>query len=187
MLKDTKRSVVLRDVAHKAGVSVAAVSMALADHPGISSATKQRVRSVCQELGYRGPRRRPSRRLRPAAGSSAARFGFMLVGSALHEESAESGWQALASASQSIGNRLEVSAIEDAGDHDLVVSRTLELAREVDGLILSGFVDPPLLQRLESARVPCVVCGPIMVDPAAPPAQIGHAVMPDCTAMGRFA
>ncbi len=42
----------LKDVAEKAGVSVATASRALADHPRISEATKGRVRRVAQELGY---------------------------------------------------------------------------------------------------------------------------------------
>ena len=42
----------LKDVAEKAGVSVATASRALADHPRISEATKARVRRVAQELGY---------------------------------------------------------------------------------------------------------------------------------------
>ncbi len=42
----------LRDVARKAGVSVATASRALADHPRISEATKARVRQAAEELGY---------------------------------------------------------------------------------------------------------------------------------------
>ncbi len=42
----------LRDVAEKAGVSVATASRALADHPRISEATKARVRRAAEELGY---------------------------------------------------------------------------------------------------------------------------------------
>ena len=42
----------LKDIAEKAGVSVATASRALADHPRISQATKMRVRRIAQELGY---------------------------------------------------------------------------------------------------------------------------------------
>ncbi len=45
-------TVSLKDVAQKAGVSVATASRALADHPRISEATKQRVRQAAAELGY---------------------------------------------------------------------------------------------------------------------------------------
>lgn len=45
-------TVSLKDVAQKAGVSVATASRALADHPRISEATKERVRRAARELGY---------------------------------------------------------------------------------------------------------------------------------------
>lgn len=42
----------LRDIAKEVGISVSAVSMALRDHPRIGLATKSRVLSVAEELGY---------------------------------------------------------------------------------------------------------------------------------------
>lgn len=42
----------LKEVAAKAGVSVATASRALADHPRISEATKERVRQAAEALGY---------------------------------------------------------------------------------------------------------------------------------------
>ena len=48
----TGRAVTLADVAAAAGVSISAVSMALADHPRIGVATKENVRMLAQELGY---------------------------------------------------------------------------------------------------------------------------------------
>ncbi|MDX6212418.1 MAG: hypothetical protein QOF82_1505 [Frankiales bacterium] len=46
------KAVTLADVAAAAGVSVSAVSMALADHPRIGSRTKQQIHSLAEELGY---------------------------------------------------------------------------------------------------------------------------------------
>ncbi|RKS79939.1 DNA-binding LacI/PurR family transcriptional regulator [Motilibacter peucedani] len=46
------RRVTLRDIAERAGVSVSAVSMALADHERIGAGTKEEIRAVAQELGY---------------------------------------------------------------------------------------------------------------------------------------
>jgi DNA-binding LacI/PurR family transcriptional regulator len=46
------KAVTLADVAAAAGVSVSAVSMALADHPRIGSKTKQQIHSLAEELGY---------------------------------------------------------------------------------------------------------------------------------------
>jgi DNA-binding LacI/PurR family transcriptional regulator len=46
------RETTLKDVARATGVSVSAVSMALADHPRIGAATKEQVREAAQRLGY---------------------------------------------------------------------------------------------------------------------------------------
>lgn len=46
------RTVTLRDVADRVGLSVSAVSMALLDHPRIGAEAKVRVREAADELGY---------------------------------------------------------------------------------------------------------------------------------------
>ena len=43
----------MRHIAERAGVTQATVSMALANHPRISVATRQRVAKLAEELGYR--------------------------------------------------------------------------------------------------------------------------------------
>ncbi len=43
----------IRDVAERAGVGVGTVSRVLNDSPGVSRATRERVRAVVDELGYR--------------------------------------------------------------------------------------------------------------------------------------
>ncbi|MEX0158653.1 MULTISPECIES: LacI family DNA-binding transcriptional regulator [unclassified Microbacterium] len=45
--------VTLKDVSKAAGVGMATVSRALADHPDVSVATRDRVRAIAQQLGYR--------------------------------------------------------------------------------------------------------------------------------------
>src|SRR5947208_2146410 len=47
------RQVSVRQVARRAKVSVATVSLVINDHPRISLATKKRVRRVMEEIGYR--------------------------------------------------------------------------------------------------------------------------------------
>jgi DNA-binding LacI/PurR family transcriptional regulator len=47
-----RRPVTLRDVASAMGISQSAVSMALADHPRISTTTKEAVRATASRLGY---------------------------------------------------------------------------------------------------------------------------------------
>lgn len=43
----------MRELARRAGVSVTTVSMALRDHPRIGAATRERIRALADELGYR--------------------------------------------------------------------------------------------------------------------------------------
>jgi len=47
------RRVTLREVSREAGVGIATVSRALADHPDVSDETREHVRRVAQRLGYR--------------------------------------------------------------------------------------------------------------------------------------
>src|SRR5688572_15831921 len=70
LAKRVPRKVRLKDLAAKANVSVATVSMALSDHPSISDATKKRIHQIGRRLGYG----------REAA-SRALRFGMLFHGS----------------------------------------------------------------------------------------------------------
>ena len=49
--------VTIRDVAHKAGVSIGTVSRVLNNKSGVSDKTRQHVLAVAQEMGYLAPKR----------------------------------------------------------------------------------------------------------------------------------
>lgn len=51
--------VTIRQVAHKAGVSIGTVSRVLNNKPGVAEKTRQHVLAVAQELGYVSPKRLP--------------------------------------------------------------------------------------------------------------------------------
>ena len=51
-MAQARAAVTLKDIAERVGVSVSAVSMALADHPRIGQETKSRVVQAADELGY---------------------------------------------------------------------------------------------------------------------------------------
>ena len=62
---DGRKRVTLADVAQIAGVSPAAVSLAIRGEPGVSRETRDRVVEAARRLGYRGTTRSAPRRARP--------------------------------------------------------------------------------------------------------------------------
>ncbi|GFH34637.1 LacI family DNA-binding transcriptional regulator [Streptomyces pacificus] len=64
----------MKDIARRAGVSETAVSFALNDRPGVSEATRDRVRRVADELGWR-----PSTAARALSGEGAATVGLVVA------------------------------------------------------------------------------------------------------------
>ena len=52
MMKRSGKSVTMKEVAKAAGLSAAAVSLALRDHPSIPESTRRKVREVAEDLGY---------------------------------------------------------------------------------------------------------------------------------------
>ncbi|MGQ4422726.1 LacI family DNA-binding transcriptional regulator, partial [Streptomyces violaceoruber] len=64
----------MKDIARRAGVSESAVSFALNDRPGVSEITRDRVRRVAEQLGWR-----PSTAARALSGEGAATVGFVLA------------------------------------------------------------------------------------------------------------
>lgn len=160
---NSKPKVRLRDIAEKAEISISAVSMALADHPGIGEQTKRRVRQLSREMGYR------STRVRAESGNGAEkdvyRFGFLLLGARLEDEVVSGCLHGLTTSAATSGDRIEITAIEDASDPHLVARRALEYAKDLDGLLLMGMVGRELLTRLEESNIPSIVLGHAMVDP----------------------
>lgn len=60
--QESRKRVTLADVARAAGVSPAAVSLAIRGEPGVSRETRERVVETARQLGYRGVTRSTSRR-----------------------------------------------------------------------------------------------------------------------------
>ena len=161
---ESKPKVRLKDIAERAEISVSATSMALADHPGISEQTKRLVRKVSREMGYRSLRSRSEARAN-ATRATAYRFGFMLLGTRLEDEVVSGCLHGLTTTAAEGGDRVEISAIEDASDSHRAASRALSYARDLNGLLLMGMVNRELLARLEEANVPSIVLGHAMVEP----------------------
>ncbi|MFG3139068.1 LacI family DNA-binding transcriptional regulator [Streptomyces sp. NPDC048211] len=64
----------MKDIAQRAGVSESAVSFALNDRPGVSELTRDRVRRVAEQLGWR-----PSTAARALSGEGSATVGLVVA------------------------------------------------------------------------------------------------------------
>lgn len=153
------RRIGLKDVAARAGVSVAAVSMALADHPQLNVATKERIRKICREMGYRRRRKHAKPKLR-----NFKRFGFVLLGSLLKDDVHQGLLAALQASAAAVGLEMDVLALPDLSQPQRVMDEIWAFASRLDALILSGYVDAPLLAELDAAGCPHVLIGRAMVD-----------------------
>ena len=74
MRRTPARRPTMKDIARRAGVSESAVSFALNDRPGVSEATRDRIRRVAEQLGWQ-----PSTAARALSGEGAATVGLVLA------------------------------------------------------------------------------------------------------------
>ncbi|NKF31298.1 LacI family transcriptional regulator, partial [Pseudomonas sp. BGM005] len=107
----------LADVSKAAGVGMATVSRALGDHPDVSEATRQRVRGIAAELGYR-----------PSVAARALRTGSFHAISAIVPDAGWGWWEPVVRAAHTAANergyQLLVHPVDSSGG----------LASTVDGL-----------------------------------------------------
>jgi LacI family transcriptional regulator len=177
----------LHAIARKAGVSISAVSMALANHPQINPQTRQRIRELSRAMGYR--RRPRSGRGRVAQEDGALRLGFALLGGRIEDESHTYMLGGTSAAATELGHRLEVHAIPAHQDLDQesLNEQALQFSRGLDGLILSGLVSPDLMRELETIGMPHVVIGHVLGQDRLEPARLGQIVTCDDQDLGRQA
>jgi len=182
MRSDSKKQVKMSDVAAGAGVSVAAVSMALADSPQISEGTKRRVRATCRKLGYK------ARQRRRGAGRGRPHYGLMVVGRAAQDDVVLPVVNDLASRATAAGSRLEVGAIPDTSDRRATARHLVAFCRGLDGFILTGVLGRDARRAIAQAGIPHVVVGRVLADwpPSSPPEHMAS-VSCDGVAMGRYA
>jgi LacI family transcriptional regulator len=174
-----RKSIRLKDISERANVSLATVSMSLSGHPDISQETKDRVRGICQQLGYK--QRRQIQERKATAESRSLRFGLMLMGRMMDDDPM---FHSLGAEAARIGARIEFHASE--ADDMPEIDKVLEFARGVSGLILTGIVDGNMLDALDKGKVPHVVLGYATSSPKAE-SEFGQIVTSDMVAMGRIA
>jgi DNA-binding LacI/PurR family transcriptional regulator len=141
-----RKRVTMADVAKRAGVSSALVSIVLRDAPGASAASRRRILAVAEELGYR-----PDVRARSLASlrahligvlfGQAGRFQLELI-DGLYAAAEERGWDLVLSALTS--SRDERRALASLADFHF------------DALVMLG---PPVAEPVLAGRGPLVVVG----------------------------
>lgn len=178
------RRVRLKDISQKAGLSVSAVSMALADHPTISRDTKQRVQAICQQLGYTRPGQ--SYAMLPESYLQNREIGFMVINRRIDDPAYSPLLHSMTVMAQNLGARVQLGAVQ-SNNTQTAVRPTMDLAQRVDGLILVGHVDGALFTHLSEMETPMIVMG-MLLQPSHEflPANLSI-VSPDELGMGRLA
>jgi len=146
----------LKDIARYAGVSVMTVSKALRDEPDVSAATKTRIKSLAQQMGYvpdssaQGLRNRTTRLFGLVIPSSTDPI-FARIVFAMEERAHELGYDIL------LTHTLNLPAREEACIRRL-------LSRRVDGLFISPVyrfeAEARIYQEVLARQVPTVLIGP---------------------------
>ncbi|GAA1272773.1 LacI family DNA-binding transcriptional regulator [Kitasatospora nipponensis] len=147
----------MKDIARQAGVSESAVSFALNGRPGVSEATRERVRRVAEELGWQA-----STAARSLSGEGTATVGLVLARPARALGMESFFLQLVAGIQQVLAQRqlgLLFQVVEDL-PAECATYRRWWAEHRVDGVLL---VDPrtedPRLDLLDSLAMPTVVIG----------------------------
>ncbi|MEV5505562.1 LacI family DNA-binding transcriptional regulator [Streptomyces orinoci] len=147
----------IKDIARQAGVSESAVSFALNDRPGVSPATRERVRRVAERLGWQ-----PSAAARALSGEGSATVGLVLARPARTLGVESFFLQLVSGVQEALAVRrlgLLFQVVEDL-DAECAVHRRWWAEHRVDGLLV---VDPrdqdPRPALLAELALPAVLIG----------------------------
>ncbi|RDG36443.1 LacI family DNA-binding transcriptional regulator [Streptomyces corynorhini] len=147
----------MKDIAQRAGVSESAVSFALNDRPGVSEVTRDRVRRVAEQLGWR-----PSTAARALSGEGSATVGLVLARPAATLGVDSFFLQLISGIQEILSDRqlgLLFQVVEDV-EAECAVYRRWWAEHRVDGVLM---VDPrtadPRPGLLDELGLPAVVIG----------------------------
>lgn len=151
-----RRRADIRDVAREAGVSAATVSHAMNEKGRVSQETRERVRRIAQELGYR-----PSPSARNLVSQRSGLLGLIV---------SSNSWQTMRRGTLHYFTQLMMGATTEALSRGYALA-SLPLEKELGGDIqLDGaiVVDPiasdPVLQRLRDRNIPYLTTGRDLAD-----------------------
>ncbi len=174
----------LKDIAESAEISVAAVSMALSDHPSISEPTKMRVRQLAETMGYR-PGVKGAGRPQNGGTIQSGRLGFVSIGRSWDGIGPRAELlQAFSRAARVQDVRVEFISVSE-GDASSVAREILTFAKELDGVLITDLVKPEVLQRVAIGGACFVVYGYAIDDGGRANAEVGHFITGDDLRMGR--
>lgn len=147
----------MKDIARRAGVSESAVSFALNDRPGVSPVTRDRVRRVAEQLGWRA-----STAARALSGEGSATVGLVLARPARTLEVESFFLQLVSGIQEALAVRhlgLLFQVVEDV-EEECAVYRRWWAERRVDGLlVVDPRLDDPRPPLLDELGLPAVVVG----------------------------
>lgn len=146
----------MKDVAGKAGVSLATVSKALNDKPDISQPMRERIFRICEELGYQVNFRIQDmilERQKGQTGNLAFIMGGLEFGNPPYSRMLDG---IAAGVSSNFRLILEVLSGEEGHVYDLPAS--LRDGR-VDGVVITGNINEGIIGLLEKLDLPYVILG----------------------------
>ncbi len=157
-MSETKRDrVTIRDIAERAGVSKVAVSYALNGQPGVSAATRERIVSIAEELGWY-----PNRAARALSGARTDACGLVLARPARTLALEPFFMEFIAGVESELSRQsmaLTIQLVANVHDEIEVYKRWWGEHR-VDGvLMVDPRVDDPRIGELDRLGLPAVVIG----------------------------
>ena len=147
----------MKDIAQRAGVSESAVSFALNDRPGVSEITRDRIRRVAEQLGWR-----PSTAARALSGEGSATVGLVVARPAASLGVDSFFLQLISGIQEVLAERqlgLLFQVVEDV-EAECAVYRRWWAEHRVDGvLVVDPRTDDPRPGLLDELGLPGVVIG----------------------------
>ena len=151
------RRVTIADIAGRAGVTSAAVSLAVNGRPGVSDATRARIVAIAEEMQWE-----PSPAARALAGAPVLTIGMVLARPA-EVLGTEAFFGAFVAGLQEVLSRRDYSLqmkIVDSTEAEIDTFRRWLAQRRVDGVVVVDLrQDDPRIPALEDLGLPALVIG----------------------------